>query len=289
MKRVLKSFLSWIIVSVLCITNVYAYQDENYYVERGQVNLEFLNITKDDDNNIIVEEKTKQSNGEKEKLLVLLENETIKNEFIYMLENNELPAVYGYAKYELKEVEDGEGNIHLEPMSIFEKNTRDVPQNDNYQLTLTLSVNNHDSGGKRYIGTTLKIVWEYPNGAVPEFRVERTKPDYVSMTYPSPYIIETNADAGISGVADNPVLEDIEDYGLVGSFYEDVGTTYMGASSVVNIPTSKERRFTAQYVHTYSTKKPSFSISLKDGTVTFNGVTESNDMWKLAVYVDYTC
>ena len=273
---------------MVSVNSVFALQNDNYYCERGQINLNNLEISLKNEE-LDVQSKSRTTSDDLELFNELCENEEFKEDIIRQYKDNNLPNVIGFANYEMKEVEDKNGNMVVVPKTVSEvQNNRSVPENGKHNLTITLSVNSHDADGVRYIGTCLTVYWKNNSSSSGSMTVEGSSPDYVSISYPSPYRIETNRYGGVSGVSTGACLEDIYNYSYVASFYEKIGTTYVHAYSQIDAPTKKSRRFTAQYVHTFSEYVPSYSYS-SDGTVTFNGVSSTKDMWKCAVYVDYTC
>ncbi len=286
MKKIAIFIFTFILCSMLSITNSFAVVDP-IYQETGQINLEKANLCMRN-GSIDLEKSQFFTKEDKEAFTHLIDVTRFDETLIKSSQNNNLPEVIAYTTYKLKEVDNGNGTVHLEPLTKSEVNAlASANETTKHSLTITLSVNSHLGGDTRYISASTYIYWEARVGLSGEVRVANGSDDFCSLSFPSPYKIQINSKGGIEGQCTNPTLNNINNYCAVASFKENNGGTYMRATSTAPKATTKSRRFTTQYVHTWTSAVPSISIS-SNGDVSF-GLTSSSDMWKIAAYLDYTC
>ncbi len=272
---------------LISITTSIAYYDP-IYKESGQIQLDKLDL-EINKNSIGITNESTNNFKEIKKLRTLCENPQIKESLIKDINNNVVPQAIGYTTYNLKEVQDSDGKIHYEPMTVSEVNaTNSADSTTKYNLTITLNVNTYTGGSTRYLGVHTHIYWAPAVDLAGERRVANGSDDFCSLSIPTVYKININSNGGIEGFCTNPYLKDVSDHAAVAGFRENNGGTYMRASSTRSASGSvAKRRFVTKYVHTWEDAVPSISIS-SSGDVTF-GLTSSKEMWQIAAYVDYTC
>lgn len=291
-KKLLSIFLSLSVFS-LCVLPVNA-TDNIYYKESGQIDLQDYNVNIENNNVKSIHPKSKSSTYDNTKLYELCDDKNFKQDLIHSINNNENVSV-GYTTIYLKEVKDSNGSIHYEPLTVAEmKNTKTTsPDKVKYSLSFNLTVTSKDTSSQRTINTSTYIYWKPVVGLNGEKRVANGSDDFMTISYPKPYVININRqNGGLSGPSiSSPYLNNIDSYNAVSGFRENNGGGYMKASSTQSKPSKKRRRFVAKYVHTWDKIKPSFSLGVdSSGTGSVNiGLSSSASAWQIATYVDYSC
>ncbi len=244
MKKLLTSLLMTALVLTTTVVSFAEIQEgaeardlataDSFYQERGQINLDELDFYL---NNGDLNIKGDNSLDKKRISQELSNSENLTKEIKAMVKAGDEPVAVGYTRVYLKEIQDEEGNTHVEPITVAEASTElegDKSKRGNLTLYTTAFATNS--------GITVKSVaqWSLKYQLSGENRPAEYD-DYISASTSNKYILNSDT---FKATMTNGV-------NLASKFY------------------SRKKAGTASAVYAFSDMKPDF-FQIKDATLTIH-------------------